>query len=63
MDYITIFGYVLGVTGSVAFIPQIRIILNSKSGEGLDLVMFSITDFVTALISAFCIKSGQFCLQ
>ena len=52
-------GYMIALMGSVAFIPQIRIILKSKNGEGLNLVMFTIVDFVTALISAYCIKSGQ----
>lgn len=58
VDGMTILGYVLAVMGSVAFIPQIQTILKSKSGEGLDLVMFSIADFVTALVTSLCIKSG-----
>ena len=55
----TILGYILAIMGSVAFIPQIQMILKSKSGEGLDLVMFSIADFVTALVTSLCLKSGE----
>ncbi|KAL5250046.1 hypothetical protein ACHWQZ_G015948 [Mnemiopsis leidyi] len=57
-DGMTILGYILAFMGSVAFVPQIQMILKSKSGEGLDLVMFSIADFVTALVTSLCLKSG-----
>ena len=53
-------GYVLAVMGSVAFVPQIRLLLKSRSGEGLDLMMFSIADFVTSLVTTLCIKSGTY---
>ena len=60
MDYLTVVGYIIAMMGSVAFLPQIMVIFKSKSGEGLNLSMFIIVDFVTALISAFCIKSGKY---
>ena len=59
LDLMTVLGYILAVMGSVAFIPQIQMILKSKSGEGLDLIMFSIIDFVTSLVTSLCIKSGE----
>ena len=57
--YLKLIGYGLAVTGSIAFVPQILKVWKSKSGEGLNLTMFIILDFVTSLISTFCIKSGE----
>ena len=57
--YLKLFGYCLAVTGSTALIPQITTVWKSKSGEGLNLKMFTILDFTTSILSAFSIKSGE----